>query len=99
MPTKRWNVKYGHHQIEVENYWAIGIIFSRHRARLFIDGETADELSDKGLILAGQGSSETILRGKLEDDGVSKVLRATVKSKGLGVGCTIEVDDEKIFSG
>lgn len=97
MPTRRWNVKYGEHQLEVENYWSIGMIWNRRKARLFVDGECVDEHISKGILTLGQGGGETILRGNVDIEGKKKVIKVIIRSGGVSFKCNINIDGDVIF--
>ena len=94
MPSRTWRTTYKEHAIEVDNWWGIGLIFNRHRCQLFIDGERVDEISGKGLVFAGEGSSRSTLRGRIDESGGKRiVIRAEVWSGLLRLKCRITADD------
>ncbi len=99
MPTKTWSIKWHGHSIEVENWWAIGLIFNRHRSRLFIDGKCEDELAGKGFFLAGQGSLKTILRSHIPDEKQQQLpIKVELTARLFTINCSVFVDEECILN-
>lgn len=99
MPTKTWTAKWKGHAIEVENWWWVGLVFNRHRCRLFIDGKCEDELSGKGILFAGQGTFHAVLRAQIVDEhkGTSPV-RVEMRAELIHVHMSISVGDECVLS-
>lgn len=96
MGTKTWRAEWNGHQIELENWWTVGLLWNSTGMRLFIDGECVDEQKSSGFLFAGRMSFRGVVRGRVEHEGHVAVVRGEAQARLFTVRGTIDIDGERL---